>query len=140
MTTGEPDFPGADDIPERIISNDERLAHFVEANDRWEEVPERLAEDWETMAQLIAYYESVWREDVRDFPEAQYGVLSEDGVWNEMGRFYQSMKEIADTAARIVREYERDNDPEVDPGTTPTDEELIDDAADGAGAEIIDEP
>ena len=126
MTTGGSEFPGADDIPERITVNDARLEHFVEANDRWEEVPERLAEDWDAMAKLISYYESIWRDDVRDFPEAQFGVLSEDGVWNEMGRFYQSMKEIAATAARIVREYEHDNDPEVDPGTTPTDEEIVD--------------
>lgn len=123
MSTGESEFPGSEEIPERIVVNDGRLEHFVEANDRWEEIPERLREDWASMDKLIAYYESVWRDDVRDFPEAPFGVLSEDGVWNEMGRFYQSMKEIAETSARIVREYERDNDPEVDPGAKSDDEE-----------------
>lgn len=140
MSSGEPDYPGSDDIPDRIVENDSRLEHFADANDRWEEVPERLAEDWDSMAKLIAYYESMWRDDVRDFPEAPFGVLSEDGVWNEMGRFYESVKEIALTADRIVREYEADNDPEVDPGTTPTDEEASDGIAPGTDAAIIDEP
>lgn len=140
MSNGEPEFPGAEDIPERIFDNDARLEHFTEANDRWEEIPERLAEDWDTMAKLIAYYESMWRDDVRDYPEAQFGVLSEDGVWNEMGRFYQSMKEIAATANRIVAEYEADNDPKVDPGSTPTDEEAGSGIAPGIDAEVIDEP
>ncbi|GEM_PF-1025190 len=123
MSTAQSDFSGAEDVPERIVVNDGRLEYFVRANDRWEEIPERLIEDWEAMEKLIAYYESIWRDDVRDFPEAQFGVLSEDGVWNEMGRFYQSMKEIAETATRIVREYEQDNDPEVDPGTIIDDDE-----------------
>ncbi|MCT1452795.1 MULTISPECIES: DUF4298 domain-containing protein [unclassified Corynebacterium] len=140
MSSGENDFPGSEDIPERIIANDGRLSHFVEANDRWEEIPERLAEDWDSMKKLIAYYESIWRDDVRDFPEAQFGVLSEDGVWNEMGRFYQSMKEIAETATRIVREYEAENDPEVDPGTAPTDEETVDEEPINEGDRLIDEP
>lgn len=140
MSNGEPEFPGAEDIPERIFDNDARLEHFTEANDRWEEIPERLADDWDAMAKLIAYYESMWRDDVRDFPEAQFGVLSEDGVWNEMGRFYESMKEIAATANRIVAEYEADNDPKVDPGTTPTDEELVDGLDPGVDAAVIDEP
>lgn len=140
MSSGDPDYPGSEDIPDRIVENDSRLEHFSDANDRWEEVPERLAEDWDSMAKLIAYYESMWRDDVRDFPEAPFGVLSEDGVWNEMGRFYESVKEIALTADRIVREYEADNDPEVDPGTTPTDEEASDGIAPGADAAVIDEP
>lgn len=140
MSSGEPDFPGSEDIPDRIIENDSRLEHLAEANDRWEEIPERLSEDWDAMAKLIAYYESMWRDDVRDFPEAPFGVLSEDGVWNEMGRFYESMKEIALTANRIVREYEADNDPDVDPGTTPTDEEMAEGSDPGIDAEVIDEP
>lgn len=140
MSSGEPDYPGSDDIPERIKENDARLEHLAEANDRWEEIPERLADDWDAMAKLIAYYESMWRDDVRDYPEAQFGVLSEDGVWNEMGRFYESMKDIAATAKRIVREYEADNDPKVDPGTAPTDEETAEDLAPGIDAEVFDEP
>lgn len=140
MSSGEPEFPGSEDIPDRIVENDSRLEHLAEAIDRWEEIPERLSEDWDAMAKLIAYYESMWRDDVRDYPEAHFGVLSEDGVWNEMGRFYESMKDIASTAARIVREYEADNDPEVDPGTTPTDEETMGGIDPGADAQVIDEP
>lgn len=116
-----------DDIPERIKHNDGRLEHMAEANDRWEEAAERLAEDWATLSELISYYESDWRDDVENFPGAEFGVLSEDGVWNEMGRFYQHVKAIAETSAEIVREYEASGDHEVDPGLAP-------------GAELIDEP
>lgn len=100
----EHDAPGQ--VPERVVLNDARLARITDANPEWESAAERLAQDWETLRELIAYYESEWGNDMNAYPDAAYGVLSEDGVWNEMGRFYHSVKEIAETSARIVREYE----------------------------------
>lgn len=94
------------ELPERIPLHDAHLAHLAHANSRWEDVPERLAQDWQILSKLIYYYESDWRHDVENHPDAQFGVLSEDGVWNEMGRFYEAVKEIAATAARIVAQYE----------------------------------
>lgn len=114
------------DVPERIKQGNSRLEHLTGANDRWEDAAEHLAEDWEVLKLLIAYYETEWRDDVENYPEAPYGVLSEDGVWNEMGRFYESLKAIRDAATRIVREYESSGDPEVDPGAIDESTQLID--------------
>ena len=97
-----------DNVPERIKQADSRLARITRANDTWEEVGDRLEEDWAQLRTLIEYYESQWGADMEQYPLAPYGVLSEDGVWNEMGRFYEAMKEIRDVSTRIVREYEGD--------------------------------
>nr|VDG62922.1 Uncharacterised protein [Streptococcus thermophilus] len=94
------------DLPERIPLNDARLAHITRANTTFENLPEQLEQAWSELAPLIEYYETGWSGDMQNYPGAQFGVLSEDGVWNEMGRFYHALKEIAAVSARIVREYE----------------------------------
>lgn len=95
-----------DNVPERIKQADSRLKHITSANDRLEAVGEQMTEDWAQLSKLIEYYESQWGVDMERYPHAHYGVLSEDGVWNEMGRFYEALKEIRDVSTRIVREYE----------------------------------
>lgn len=95
-------------LPHRIPLNDDRLNHITSANTHWENAAERLQQDWEVLAELIRYYESDWGKDMENYPDAAFGVLSEDGVWNEMGRFYEAVKDIASTSARIVAEYELD--------------------------------
>lgn len=96
----------SENVPERIKQADARLRHITTTNEKWEAAGEQLAEDWASLRLLIEYYESQWGEDMEKFPRASYGVLSEDGVWNEMGRFYEALKEIRDVSTRIVREYE----------------------------------
>lgn len=91
---------------ERISLNDARLTHITNANEDWDGAAQCLREDWAQLKPLIEYYESGWREDVEKHPDAMYGVLSEDGVWNEMGRFYGNVKAIAAAAEQILREYE----------------------------------
>ena len=94
------------DLPERIPLNDARLARITRTNATLENLPQQLEEAWSELAPLIEYYQTGWSGDMQNYPDAQFGVLSEDGVWNEMGRFYQVVKEIAAVTARIVREYE----------------------------------
>ncbi len=96
----------SENVPERIKQADSRLRHITTVNEKWEAAGEQLAQDWASLRLLIEYYESQWGEDMEKFPRAPYGVLSEDGVWNEMGRFYEALKEIRDVSTRIVHEYE----------------------------------
>ncbi|PMC65465.1 DUF4298 domain-containing protein [Corynebacterium tuscaniense] len=96
----------SENVPEHIKQADSRLRHITTVNEKWEAAGEQLAQDWASLRLLIEYYESQWGEDMERFPRAPYGVLSEDGVWNEMGRFYEALKEIRDVSTRIVHEYE----------------------------------
>lgn len=104
---------------ERVKLNDERLTAMEELNPLLEAVPGTLEEAWGTMKALIEYYTKDWLKDYEELeagPDGQYGVLSEDGVWNEMGTFYHAMQDIAETATRILAEYEADQGERVSPG------------------------
>lgn len=89
----------------RIEKNNERLNRITDFNEKNENVADTFVEAWKTLKPLIEYYESDWSTDLAE-TDAAYGVMSEDGVWNEMGNFYEIMKDIAATSARIVAEYE----------------------------------
>ncbi|EEI26808.1 DUF4298 domain-containing protein [Corynebacterium glucuronolyticum] len=89
----------------RIELNNERLNEITAFNAKYEDIGDTFAEAWETLKPLIAYYESQWSTDLAE-TDAAYGVMSEDGVWNEMGTFYEIMKDVAATSQRILAEYE----------------------------------
>ena len=92
----------------RIQVNDERLTQITRFNNAHENFPEDLAQAWDTLKPLIAYSEGQWSRDLAE-TDAAYGVLSEDGVWNEMGNFYDLLKELSQVSTRIIEEYEGEN-------------------------------
>lgn len=92
----------------RIQVNDERLTQITRFNNAHENFSEELARAWDTLKPLIAYYEGQWSRDLAE-TDAAYGVLSEDGVWNEMGNFYELVKELSQVSTRIIEEYEGEN-------------------------------
>lgn len=96
-------------LPERIHTNNARLERIAGTNERLSHVADQLREGWETLAPLIAYYEDQWQADFAEFGDAQVGLFSEDGVWNEMGTFYHAVKEISEVAHAIVAEYEKES-------------------------------
>lgn len=91
----------------RIEAADHLLEKATAANVDREGLAETLGRDWADMSQLIAYYQGEWRNDLEALPDAAYGVLSEDGIWNEMGTFYDQIREIHETTSRIIADYER---------------------------------
>lgn len=93
-------------LPQRVIENNERLERIAATNEHLVGVADQLRAGWEVLAPLIEYYETFWQEDLRTLGDAHIGLFSEDGVWNEMGQFYQTAKEIAEVAADIVKQYE----------------------------------
>ncbi|WP_297741063.1 DUF4298 domain-containing protein [uncultured Tessaracoccus sp.] len=105
---------------ERVRENEKRLAAITELNDDLWTVDERLEAAWAALKPLMEYYEGQWREDFKILdgtPDGEYGVFSEDGIWNEMGRFYEATKYIAEVAKRLVDAYERPTR-EVEEGNT----------------------
>lgn len=74
------------DAAKRAREQDARLSRLYDVDAKLAEIPELLDAAW-----------AEWRE---------LGVLSEDGVWNEMGEFYETMKAIEQAASRIVTQYE----------------------------------
>ena len=94
----------------RVRDNEQRLSTITELNDDLWTVDERLEAAWAALEPLMAYYEGQWREDFElldGTPDGEYGIFSEDGIWNEMGRFYQAAKHIAEVSKRLVDAYER---------------------------------
>ena len=94
----------------RARQQDARLSRLYEIDKRLSEVPELLEQAWEEWREMIEYYETKWRHDLAELdgtPQGALGVLSEDGVWNEMGEFYETMKAIKESATKIVAAYER---------------------------------
>lgn len=102
-------YNGAMDEQMKCIErNNERLNEITAFNSQYEDVADTFVQVWETLKPLIAYYESQWSKDLAE-TDAAYGVLSEDGVWNEMGTFYAIMKDVAEKSRTIVAEYEGEN-------------------------------
>lgn len=94
----------------RVRDNEQRLFKITELNDDLWTVDERLEAAWTALEPLMEYYEGQWREDfelLEGTPDGEYGIFSEDGIWNEMGRFYQAAKHIAEVSKRLVDAYER---------------------------------
>lgn len=94
---------------DRVKLNNERLERITALNDDLWTVDERLEAAWATLEPLMDYYQEHWQEDLAALdgtPDGECGLFSEDGVWNEMGRFYSATKYIAQVAARLVEAYE----------------------------------
>lgn len=97
------------DAAKRAREQDARLSRLYDVDAKLAEIPELLDAAWAEWRELIGYYETLWRHDLEELdatPQGELGVLSEDGVWNEMGEFYEAMKAIEQTAAQIVAQYE----------------------------------
>ena len=97
------------DAAKRAREQDARLSRLYDVDAKLAEIPELLDAAWAEWRELIEYYETHWRHDLEELdgtPQGELGVLSEDGVWNEMGEFYETMKAIEQTASRIVTQYE----------------------------------
>ncbi|PFG28153.1 Uncharacterised protein [Corynebacterium renale] len=94
------------ELPERVQANNARLERITDTNARLALVADQLRDGWQTLAPLIEYYETQWQDDFHTFSDEPVGLFSEDGVWNEMGSFYHAVKEIAEVAGEIVKEYE----------------------------------
>ena len=93
----------------RARQQDGRLTRLYEVDKKLMDVPELLEYAWAEWREMIEYYETKWRHDLAELdgtPQGELGVLSEDGVWNEMGEFYEAMKAIEQIAAQIVAQYE----------------------------------
>lgn len=93
----------------RVQENDARLEHITRLNRELEGVGGRLEEAWGQLRPLIAYYEGEWSSDLDaldDHPDGQYGVLSEDGVWNEMTTFISTVEHLHKQTARLLAEFE----------------------------------
>lgn len=98
------------EVVDRAREHDERLSRLYEVDKKLAEIPKFLDEAWAEWRELIRYYETQWRRDLEALdgtPQGELGVLSEDGVWNEMGEFYEAMKDIKAEANRIVALYEK---------------------------------
>ena len=98
-----------DDRLSRIKENDLRLNAVTLFNAKYAGSPEAIQQAWDTLRPLMQYYQRSWREDVDagiETEDMMFGVLSEDGVWNEMGSFYSLMKDLQELTTRVVSEYE----------------------------------
>lgn len=94
----------------RAREQDARLSRLYDVDAKLAEIPDLLDAAWAEWRELIGYYETLWRRDLEELdgtPQGELGVLSEDGVWNEMGEFYWTMKAIKESATKIVAAYER---------------------------------
>ena len=97
------------DAAKRAREQDARLRRLYDVDAKLGAIPELLDAAWAEWRELIGYYETLWRHDLEELdgtPQGELGVLSEDGVWNEMGEFYETMKAIEQTAAQNVAQYE----------------------------------
>ncbi len=93
----------------RVQHNDRILTQVTEVNDKLQQVPAILEDVWPQLQDLLRYYTTQWQGDfeaLENDPRGMYGVLSEDGVFNEIGRFYDTMIILRETVAKIVDEYE----------------------------------
>lgn len=91
----------------RIKLNDELLRVVTVFNGAPD--ASRLRQTWDALRPLVEYYTTEWLQDFEDLgddPDAQFGVLSEDGVWNEMVRFREYVVALRDECNGVLREYE----------------------------------
>lgn len=96
---------------QRVAHFDHLLEQASQAVTRLEPVSEQLETCWQDMSAVLDYYESHWMADFEALekdPRAAYWVLSEDGAWNEFGRFYEMIQDVAETAQKILEAYRRD--------------------------------
>lgn len=96
---------------QRVAHFDHLLEQASQAVTRLESVSEELEGCWKDMSAVLDYYESNWMADFEALekdPRAAYWILSEDGAWNEFGRFYEMIQEVTETTQKILKAYRRD--------------------------------
>lgn len=94
----------------RVKENDARLREITELNRSLETQTATLETAWAVLAPLLDYYQSDWLDDFTALdgtPDGQYGVLSEDGVWNEIARFYTAICDLQEAVTLIKAAYEQ---------------------------------
>lgn len=79
---------------ERVQKMDARMQELEKDRDYLNEVFENLKKIHNRKTELEAYYGNNWSDDLDENPDAQYGILSEDGLWNLLYEIESTEKEI----------------------------------------------
>lgn len=95
---------------ERAQDKNEHLARVVALNDRLDGLANDLATNWDDVSELIEYYAQEWRDDADALggtPGGDLEVFAPDRLPAELRRYYAALQSVAETATRIVTEFEQ---------------------------------
>lgn len=90
--------------------NDKLLKQVSRQIQSLQELPEKVSGLSTQMSKLMKYYYGPWRDDREELEKAgkgQFGVLSEDAIWDQMGSYRQVLEDLNDAVGKALEEYEQ---------------------------------
>ena len=88
--------------------NDQRLKQVEKDIAKLQEAPAQIKELGAQMGKLMQYYYGPWRDDREELDKAgkgQYGVLSEDAIWDQMSDYRGALEDLLHEVETALKDY-----------------------------------